>query len=513
MPARRRARQLAVAVLAAALGGASASFAAGSDTLDTLVKLANEALASGEVAEAEGRYERVLAARPGSVAALVGLARVAALRGDRDAARGLFERALAADPASVQARVGLADIETAEGNPTGAREILERALSEEGALLGVHLRLERLTGRAGGASPASLEEAQRLAEAHPYDPAALVGAGSRLVDAGRGEEALPLLRKAVWLADLDPAAAGEALALLPGLDPAWQGRRVVPVHVYADESVRAEASWRFRLRSLWGAASVSLDPLLSTRFVVVSMRGFSTSDLSSALEPMFERLIEASGETPKGIVAGFTARPPPRARGLVKRGLARFLGRHLIARAPRPVLQSRVLSHEILHLYGAVHVGEYLDSLMNPTGGAMRLDEPNSRIVRAVRDRSFGTGIYRRDVLAKIDLEETIAAYEESLSFNLYLREAGLGEALAKSRESRFVGRRYAKLAKQLDPHLADVSRMLAGMLLAVERRVEALVLLERAAWLYGNTEKGRETAAAARDLRRALEKLYAPEP
>lgn len=508
-PPRRRVGLLAAAATLAACLGAPAPARAG-DAVETLIGVADQAMARGDFDAARASYARVLAAHPESAPALVGLGRVALVRGELQAARGFFERALAADSGAVQARVGLADVAVTEGNPARAREVLEPALADAKVALGVHARLAQLTGRAARANPASLDEALGLAEAHPYDPAALVAAGALLADAGRGAEALPLLEKAVWLSDLDPAAAHRALVLLPGLSPEWSRRRVVPVHVYADESFRAQAVWRFQLRSLWAAASAALDPLLETRFVIVSVGDFETADLGDPLEPIFRRLVEASADARGGIVAGFTARPVPRVRGLTtKRGMATFLGRHLVARVPPPSARSRVLVHELLHLYGAVHVPDDVASLMNPSGGELELDAANAGVVRALRTRHFDSGVFARDVLKRIDLEEAISAYEQLLKVNLYLRQAGISEAYEKARGSRFAARRAVLRAKQIDPNLADMSRVMAQMLLAVERRVDALVMLEMSAQLYGDTAEGRSTAAMASRLRRALEQLY----
>jgi hypothetical protein len=56
------------------------------------------------------------------------------------------------------------------------------------------------------------------------------------------------------------------------------------------------------------------------------------------------------------------------------------------------------------------------------------------------------------------------------------------------------------------DPHLADVSRIVAVLMLSDGRRVEALSLLETAAQLYGKgSQRGEETAEHAEPLRRAL--------
>ncbi|MDJ0849445.1 MAG: tetratricopeptide repeat protein [Myxococcota bacterium] len=465
---------------------------------DTLLDLASQALERGDEVTAEGRYRRVLASRPDEAAALLGMGRIALARGDLGEARRFFEHALRVAPDSDLARVGLADVERAEGDLEAARRLLDEAVALSPGAFSAHARLADLTGRA---PPGVGDDPLRTAARYPYDPAALVRAAAVLAEAGRREEAVAVLEKAVWLADLDPPAAQRALRRLAALDSTWSGRRVVLVYVLADETVRTGPAWRFRMREVWRWASASLDSLLATRFVPVALEPFHTVDLPATLDAAFERLLARPVRAP-GIVAGFTARGPPRVPGRWRRGVARFLGRHLYVRLPAGKVRSRVLAHEILHLYGAVHVADDVESLMNPEGGALVLDAANGRIVSALRERRFtGLGL-ERDVLPWIDLEETIAAYEASLAVNLYFRNAGLADAMRRGRESRVSGRRQARRATRLDPHLADVGLFLARLLVADGRRVEAMMLLDLAAQLYGpRTARGQSAAAAARRL------------
>ncbi len=476
---------------------------------DTLLQLGEQALARGELDAAEDRFERVLAVRPGSVRAHVGAGRIALARGEPTAARNHFEQALAADPEALDALVGLADLETAADRPTAARDLLERAARLDFRQPGVHERLMDLTGRAPPGRPGrplSTREALERVQAHPYDPQALTEAGARLVADGHGAQAAPLLKKAVWLADLHPAAARRALALLPSVDPAWEKRRAVSVRIFADETVRSQPHWRFRMRLLWLGISNSLDPVLATRFVPVELRALQSGQGPLRLEPWYQRFRLSTARAPAGIIAAFTERPPPQAGAGYSRGLAAFLGRHLVVRLEPGQTTSRVLAHEILHVYGAIHVSPELESLMNPTGESKRLDVANQRIARAVRGRTFqGIGL-QADVFAHADLDEVLAAYQAALAVNMLFRNAGITQAIRSSAYSRPLAARKARRATRLDPHLADVSRMLARLMLANGRRGEALLLLDSAARLYGNTSEGREARAASEALARELE-------
>jgi tetratricopeptide (TPR) repeat protein len=480
---------------------------------DTLLELAEQALERGDLDSAEQRFQRIVTGPSGVVRARVGLGRVALARGEAAAARAHFEQALREDPEALGALVGLAELGAAAGSREAARELLERAVQADPSRADPHARLAELTGRAPHVKPRSIDEALGLVLAHPYDPWALLQAGGRLARVGRVPEAVVLLEKAVWLADADPASATRALRLLSTLDEDWARRRVIRVHVYADETVRAEAAWRFRLRTVWVAASMALDGILDARFVPFSMRPFHTRDDSDVMEPLLDGLRESTRPAPpQGILAGFTARPVPRRAGRWKQGIAEFLGRRLLVRLAAGETQSRVLAHELLHLFGAVHVVENVESLMNPAGGSLKLDAANYRIVRSTRGRNFERGGFQHSVLPWIDLDATIEAYRRALQVNLAFRKAGIADALSLREHSRYMARREARRATELDPHLADVARMLARLMLADERRAEALMLFELAADLYGRqTTRGRAAWAEARALQSAMEERYGP--
>ena len=115
-----------------------------------------------------------------------------------------------------------------EGDREAALAHLRRALDRDPARPETHAHLAELTGRAPRITARSLEQTLHLADAHPYDPWALVSAADGLQRAGRPEESRGYLEKAVWLADRDPASALVATRLLAKLDDAWVDRPVVP---------------------------------------------------------------------------------------------------------------------------------------------------------------------------------------------------------------------------------------------------------------------------------------------
>jgi tetratricopeptide (TPR) repeat protein len=397
----------------------------------------------------------------------------------------------------------------ARGDVRGARRGAEEALALDAAQPAAHALLAELTGPAPVGAPRTPEEALSRAADHPYDAAALVRAADALAGVGRSADAAALFEKALWLADTNPGAAARALARLPELDPAWRERRAVPVHVFADETLAEATGWEFQLRTALLSASNSLDGALGVRFLAVSLRRQTLGSLdASALENVHAAFAERSQpEPPDGILAGFTARPVPSQPGPWKVGIAELLGRRLTVRLPPGAVESRPLAHELLHLFGAVHVSGGIDSLMNPSGAELKLDPLNLEIVRTTRNRGFSTGGPERNLLPFIDRARLIDAYTAALRANLALRELGIEEVLslrqlAPARASAREGQLRA-----LDPHLAELAELLAALLLIDGAEAPAVGLYEVAAELRGpDTEKGRESLGRARELRARIE-------
>jgi tetratricopeptide (TPR) repeat protein len=454
-----------------------------------------------------------LSVDPGAASASVGLASVARRRGRSARARSLLEEALQQEPDSVDARVDLADLSLEEGDAAGARALLEQALARDPGRPDAHELLWRVTGMAPrGAAPP--EEILRRADAHPYDPRAALAAARLLLQRGRRDEAKRRLERSWWLAENDPRSGLQAARLLLELGGV-EGGRAVAVHCFADESVRRDPTWRMRLRLVWVALSATLEPLLDTLFVPVSTQAFSTRGADERLVAIDAAFRGSAGALPAtGILAAFTERAPPRRPGEWRLGQAEFLGRSLVVRLDPGALASRTLVHEVLHLYGGVHIAPDVDSLMNPSGDSLELDAANARIVRLLRERRFGPGGIERNALPFVDPELLIAAYAAALRQNLASRSLGLAEALEARRSSRFVAADLARRAAALDEHLGNVCEF-AGRLLAHEERYAAAAsFVETAARLYGpRTRKGRDARELAERLRRRAELSPAPNP
>lgn len=470
----------------------------------TLVELGEQALAAGDPVGAADRFERALRADPQSLAARVGVGRSALAQGHDPAARDAFGSALEVAPDSVDALLGLARVEERSQRLDEARALLERARSHEPTRPDVHERLAALTGFAPRRPPADLDEALERVRLHLYDPRAKLHAGRALARAGRPEQAIRLLEDALWIGDRDPGATRAVLIELARLDPSWRQRIAVPVHVRADEALHANPSWRFQLRLLWHAISQSFDPVLRVRFYPAELTACRSSGAGPDLGTIVAACLRGPAST-RGIQAVFTGQPAPRRGGPWRLGQAEFLGRTLAVRIEPGAIQSRVLAHELVHLYGGVHVNPDVDSLMNPSGDSHVLDPWNQALLEQLRRRRFGPGGLDANVLPWVELPATIAAYRAALGANLAFRQLGLLDALEAGRESRFLAARRARQVRELDEHLGDVTELLGQLVLRDGRPAAAAVLMDTAARLYGpGTPRGRAALAQARRLESA---------
>jgi tetratricopeptide (TPR) repeat protein len=410
------------------------------------------------------------------------------------------------DSRAVKELLHLAEVERRAGNAEAEYAYLSQVIELDNAHCPAHARLAEITGLAPTNRLPGSNDLVRRALQHPYDPKALVIAAELLVERGSVDQAIEFFERAVWLADLDPAAALIAIRKLYVLSDEWKHRRIVPVQLYVDDLIQLQPSWKFQMRNLWQSASVMLESVLETRFVPIAILPFNASDTPNDLDLIHAAFLAETRPPAEGIYAAVTGRPLPSGNAVYKKGVSELLGRSMTVRIAPGAIRSRVLAHEILHLYGAIHVLEGIDSLMNPTGDSLALDAPNIRIVRSLRNREFGPGDIEQNVLPWIDLGATVAAYRTALSENLILRDAGIKEAMrandARSDQAEFRVFR----ATYLDTHLADVARLVAALMLEDGQRVEALRLLDLSSQLYGpSTPRGRASAEKAKLLRESL--------
>lgn len=482
-----------------------------SDAVAQLMELGDAAFERGELAVSAQRYQRALERQPSAVRPRLGLARVALAREQLGEARRLAEQALATSPGESEALFVLARVERASGETERARSLLWRVIRSDPLHLHAHAELEAITGRASRALPGTAQARIALAERHPYDPWATLQAARALIGEGRPAEARQLLASRAWLAGTDPQPGLAGLELLARLDPAWATRQVVAVHGYADETVRRDPAWAMRVRALFANASQALQPVLDVVLVPVTLGAFRSAP-DEALRPSLGAIDEAfeatAGPVPRdGIVAVFTERSGPRVHGRVWLGHAQYLGRRMTVRLAPGELHSRTLLHEILHLYGAVHISDEVPSLMNPEGDAMQLDAANHRIVQLNRVRRFGPGGVERNVLEAVDPQELTQALIAALQLNLQFRKLGIRDAVEARKTSRVQAALEARDAVALDGQLGDAAHFLARLELQQGYEAAAARYYEAAAALYGpSSARGRRALDRAERLWRRTE-------
>ena len=416
------------------------------------------------------------------------------------------------DSRTVRELLRLAELARRAGNREAEYAHFSQVIEHDSSHSRAHARLAEITGRAPTYRIASSDDLVLRALQHPYDPKALVDAAEALAERGSTDRAVEYFERAVWLADLDPSAALTAIRRLYVLSDEWKRHRIVPVQLHVDELIRAQPGWQFQMRTLWLSVSVMLDSALETRFVPIAILPFEAGDTPNDLDSIHEAILAEMRLPAEGIFAAITGRPVPSGDAVYKKGVAEFLGRSLAVRIAPGANRSRVLAHEILHLYGAIHVLDDVDTLMNPTGVSLALDAPNIRIIRSLRGREFGPGGIEENVVSWIDLGVTVAAYRSALSVNLNLRDSKIKEAM-RARDTTPAQVAFGvQQARHLDTHFADAARLVAALMLADGQRAEAFRLLDLSSQLYGpSTPRGRVSAEKAKMLKRSMEATTAP--
>ena len=478
-----------------------------SELVVSLTRLGDSALASGDLAQAESRYRRALSVDPNSPRARIGLIKVYLKSQRENEASAMLPEVLesAQGAQRVDALMLQAEVAERRGRTAEARRALTEAVTLDDDNYEAHHRLAELSGLAPRSEAPDDDEVLRAAEAHPYDPAALVAGARVRAERGDSEGAVEWLEDAVWLADVDRESSRRARRLLARLDPAWKARSVVQVHVYADESVRRERGWKVRMRLAWRSASSSLDSLLHVAFVPVSLARFQSSRARADLNSIITAFHDSAGPLPVyGLVSVMTERFPTRGRVRgrgregYRLGVAEFLGRELVVRLDPGEILSRTLLHEIFHIYGGAHVAPGIESLMNPSGASLRVDPGNALIGTLTRHRRFGPGGVEANVLPYTNVDDLIGAYLEMLRVNLGLRRRGIEKA--RGQTSRYAAAEIGRKALALDPHLADVARVTGTLMLESGDPGSASELFNASARLYGpESEPGQEMQELAR--------------
>lgn len=480
------------------------------ETAASLVELGEMALENGRLRVAQNRYDRALARDPSSLEARVGLARIARQRENTERVRSLLGEVLARDGDHADALVGLASLDIAEGADERARERLFHAVRANPHRPEPHWMLADLTGPARSPPATDLDGALGRASGHPYDLRANLQAARALVAEGRQADARVLLESILWFGDSDLEGAFEAVSLLNEIAPEWRSRRIVPVHVFCDADVRRDPWWQWRLRILWLSLSRTLDFVLDTTFLPVTFTAFDSSGSDPQLSAIVEAALSVSGgQPPEGIVAVFTERTIPRDGNVWSLGEAQWLGEQMAVRLRPDETTSRSAVHEILHLYGAVHVAPEVDSLMNPQGTSLDLDQVSHWIVSLLRGRHFSRdGDVEQDILPHVDVETLANAYTQMLNSYLAIRLRGIERAESLRASSPEEAAMIGALATQIDPEMAKVANFSANLALYRGAYPEARGFFDASAILHGrDTAAGQHALERSREIRRKLRK------
>ena len=156
------------------------------------------------------------------------------------------------------------------------------------------------------------------------------------------------------------------------------------------------------------------------------------------------------------------------------------------------------------------HVAEAVGSLMNPSGASTAIDPVNMGIVSMTRNRRFGPGDLKRNLLDHVETLDLIDAYVKALDVNRVLRREGLEKADRAAVNSRYIAKNIADEALQLDDHLAEVALLVCNLYESESFYARAADYSDLAAYLFGiETARGRDLLARSNSLRWRSSKVY----
>jgi tetratricopeptide (TPR) repeat protein len=196
--------------------------------------------------------------------------------------------------------------------------------------------------------------------------------------------------------------------------------RTVRVKAVADEPFRDNEKWEKEVRAHFAWADKELSRIAGVGLQLVAVERWTTHQSDS-----MGLLLRELGQIEKGeadVVVGFTGHAPPEMTFIWEgerydmslpfvAGLALPLGDRAVVRRTFKADTRRTLAHEVLHLFGGVHVKEKSVLQSGTDSLSVALDPFNRRVLDATRGRAFDRS--PRDY-SRPELDRLVALYREA---------------------------------------------------------------------------------------------------
>ena len=196
--------------------------------------------------------------------------------------------------------------------------------------------------------------------------------------------------------------------------------RAVRVKAVADEAFRDNEKWEKEVRAYFAWADKELSKIAAVSTKLVAVDRWTTHQTDS-----MGLLLRELGHVDKGeadVVVGFTGHDPPELTFIVEgerydmplpfiAGLALPLGDRAVVRRTFKAETRYTLVHELLHLFGGVHVKEKSVLQSGTDSRSVTLDPFNRRVLDITRARAFDHN--PRDY-SRSDLDRLVALYREA---------------------------------------------------------------------------------------------------
>jgi len=201
--------------------------------------------------------------------------------------------------------------------------------------------------------------------------------------------------------------------------------RQLRVKAVVSPTFKANSRWKNEIRDRIIFANQLFEPAFQIHFLIGEFVSWSPEDETRETDLMIEEIRSFTNLQDHEIVIGFHRMSKRYTDNRVLDadtvGTAQFFRGYIILRDPymnlAPIQRKTILTHELVHLFGGVHVGEEnaIMSAQVPFKPLETLDSHNRNIVMKTRNVDFRKGL---DSLSSDTINELIVTYEQLIRKN-----------------------------------------------------------------------------------------------
>lgn len=201
--------------------------------------------------------------------------------------------------------------------------------------------------------------------------------------------------------------------------------RIVKVRVVADEEFRKRSDWVEEIEESFKRSSAFYEELFGIKFEVKQIGEWVSDNDTKNIQILLRQLSDKIGRDDNDLVVGFTLQTPNIFKCVFSRaalGVALPFSNYMMVRAQRNRGQnyyktSLVLTHELGHIFGALHVDD-TSSVMNTSlndNSDFRFDNNNRELIKLTKFVDFDKGVMS---IKEDNIDQILGIYKDSLEYD-----------------------------------------------------------------------------------------------